>query len=51
MFVLPVVLQYMAPEVLKNQPYTEKADVYSFAVCFWQLLSGTSPLRALACTC
>ncbi|ELR23857.1 serine/threonine kinase [Acanthamoeba castellanii str. Neff] len=38
---------YMAPEVLKNQPYTEKADVYSFAVCFWQLLSGEEPYKAM----
>ena len=27
----------MAPEVLSNQGYSEKADVYSFAIVLWEL--------------
>jgi serine/threonine protein kinase len=31
---------HSAPEVLRGQLYTVKADVYSFAVLLWQLLTG-----------
>ncbi|WIA14837.1 hypothetical protein OEZ85_001556 [Tetradesmus obliquus] len=30
---------YMAPEVWKNQPYNEKADVFSFGVVLYELVS------------
>lgn len=36
-------LRYMAPEVALNQPYSEKADVYSFGVIFWQMLRDEMP--------
>jgi len=36
-------LRYMAPEVALNQPYNEKSDVYSFAMIFWEMLSGMAP--------
>jgi len=29
---------WMAPEALRNQPHSEKADVYSFAIVMWQVL-------------
>lgn len=29
----------MAPEVLLGQPFNEKADVYSFGLVLWQILS------------
>jgi len=31
-------LMYMAPEVLKCEPYNEKADVYSFAIVMYEVL-------------
>ena len=31
--------KYLAPEVLKLKPYTLSADVYSFSMVLWQLLS------------
>eukprot|EP01105_Mastigella_eilhardi_P026881 TRINITY_DN796_c0_g1_i5.p1 TRINITY_DN796_c0_g1~~TRINITY_DN796_c0_g1_i5.p1 ORF type:complete len:736 (-),score=177.81 TRINITY_DN796_c0_g1_i5:104-2311(-) len=34
---------YMAPELLKCEEYNEKADVYSFAVSCWELLTQTEP--------
>eukprot|EP00007_Cunea_sp_BSH-02190019_P005553 CAMPEP_0174232408 /NCGR_PEP_ID=MMETSP0417-20130205/2700_1 /TAXON_ID=242541 /ORGANISM="Mayorella sp, Strain BSH-02190019" /LENGTH=2427 /DNA_ID=CAMNT_0015310457 /DNA_START=88 /DNA_END=7371 /DNA_ORIENTATION=+ len=30
---------WLAPEVIKNEEYSEKADVYSFGVMLWELLS------------
>mmetsp|Transcript_1353 Transcript_1353/g.1823 ORF Transcript_1353/g.1823 Transcript_1353/m.1823 type:complete len:430 (+) Transcript_1353:348-1637(+) len=36
-------LRYMAPEVVNCKPYNEKADVYSFAMVFWETLSRKEP--------
>jgi serine/threonine-protein kinase CTR1 len=36
---------YMAPEVLVDKEYDEKADVYSFAVVVWEVLSGEEPYK------
>jgi serine/threonine protein kinase len=33
-------LLYMAPEVLRGEPYNEKVDVFSFAVMLFELFSG-----------
>jgi serine/threonine protein kinase len=30
---------WLAPEILENKTYTEKADVYSLGVMFWELLT------------
>ncbi|CAG5122502.1 unnamed protein product [Candidula unifasciata] len=35
---------YMAPEMLLKRPYTEKADMYSFAVVIAEILTGISPV-------
>ncbi len=35
--------RYMAPECLCNEPYNMKADVYSFAILLWAILSGEVP--------
>ncbi|GJQ14531.1 hypothetical protein GpartN1_g6322.t1 [Galdieria partita] len=35
--------QYMAPEVLANQPYSEKADVYSFGIILWEMVAKQLP--------
>ncbi len=29
--------RYMAPEIANRRPYNQKADVYSFALLFWQI--------------
>src|SRR2546423_554778 len=29
------VLPYMAPEVLRGEPYTKEADIYSFGIIMW----------------
>ncbi|KAH3765656.1 protein serine/threonine kinase [Pelomyxa schiedti] len=34
---------YMAPEILDNGKYSQSADVFSFAVTFWSLLTGLDP--------
>eukprot|EP00638_Chattonella_subsalsa_P006393 CAMPEP_0117752470 /NCGR_PEP_ID=MMETSP0947-20121206/11626_1 /TAXON_ID=44440 /ORGANISM="Chattonella subsalsa, Strain CCMP2191" /LENGTH=400 /DNA_ID=CAMNT_0005571121 /DNA_START=129 /DNA_END=1331 /DNA_ORIENTATION=+ len=36
-------LRYMAPEIGMNESYNEKADVYSFAMIFWEMLTQTPP--------
>jgi len=33
-------VKWMAPEVLSNLPYTDKADVYSFSLIIWEVLTG-----------
>jgi len=35
--------RWMAPEVIRHDPYSGKADVYSFAVILWQLLTHDEP--------
>ena len=36
---------YRAPELLKGEPPSTKADVYSLAVTLWQMLTRESPYR------
>lgn len=31
--------QWMAPEVIGNKPYTEKADVFSYSIILWEIAS------------
>lgn len=33
----------MAPEVIEHNPYREKADVFSFGIVLWELLTGRIP--------
>ncbi|XP_074276817.1 serine/threonine-protein kinase CTR1-like [Silene latifolia] len=35
--------EWMAPEVLRNEPSNEKADVYSFGVILWELATLQQP--------
>jgi len=34
------VLPYIAPEILRGKKYTKAADVYSFGIIMWELISG-----------
>ncbi|RIA86973.1 kinase-like domain-containing protein [Glomus cerebriforme] len=33
----------MAPEVLRNNPYTPASDIYSFSMIMWEFTSGIPP--------
>lgn len=39
--------RWMAPEVIEHKPYDHKADVFSFAVVLWELLTGETPYQYL----
>ncbi|RIA81191.1 kinase-like domain-containing protein [Glomus cerebriforme] len=34
------VLPYIAPEVLRGNPYTKASDIYSFGIIMWEMTSG-----------
>eukprot|EP00522_Entomoneis_paludosa_P014224 CAMPEP_0172461294 /NCGR_PEP_ID=MMETSP1065-20121228/39943_1 /TAXON_ID=265537 /ORGANISM="Amphiprora paludosa, Strain CCMP125" /LENGTH=633 /DNA_ID=CAMNT_0013216559 /DNA_START=99 /DNA_END=2000 /DNA_ORIENTATION=- len=38
---------YMAPEIRKKEPYGLSADVFSYGICLWEILSVGSPREAL----
>lgn len=35
----------MAPEVIKNEQYSEKVDIWSYGVVLWELLTEEIPYR------
>lgn len=35
--------EWMAPELLRNKPFTEKCDVFSFGVIMWELCTSKRP--------
>ncbi|XP_061361259.1 serine/threonine-protein kinase STY46-like [Gastrolobium bilobum] len=40
--------RWMAPEVIEHKPYDYKADVFSFAIVLWELLTGKLPYERLS---
>ena len=36
---------WCAPEIMQNKPYTEKADVYSYGMMLWELLTRELPFE------
>ena len=39
--------RWMAPEVIEHNPYGQKADVFSFAIVLWELLTCRVPYSEL----
>lgn len=39
---------YLAPELWRNESYTESVDVYSYGVVLWELLARDTPFRELS---
>ncbi|XP_062086878.1 serine/threonine-protein kinase STY46-like [Humulus lupulus] len=39
--------RWMAPEVIEHKPYDHKADIFSFGVVLWELLTGKLPYEFL----
>jgi serine/threonine protein kinase len=37
------VMPFMAPEILRNKPYTQASDIYSFSMIMWEFTSGVPP--------
>lgn len=40
-------VQWMAPEILANESYAEPADVYSYGIILWELLSRECPYNGM----
>ncbi|CAM9500340.1 unnamed protein product [Choristocarpus tenellus] len=36
-------LSYMAPELFRGENYTEKVDIYAFAIILWEMFMGEKP--------
>uniref|UniRef100_A0A804RGI0 non-specific serine/threonine protein kinase n=1 Tax=Zea mays TaxID=4577 RepID=A0A804RGI0_MAIZE len=39
--------RWMAPEVINHQPYDNKADVFSFAIVIWELITSKIPYESM----
>jgi tRNA A-37 threonylcarbamoyl transferase component Bud32 len=39
--------RWMAPEVIRHEPYSNKADVYSFGVVLWEMIAKDQPFRGM----
>ncbi|XP_061355557.1 serine/threonine-protein kinase STY8-like isoform X1 [Gastrolobium bilobum] len=39
--------RWMAPEVINHQPYDQKADVFSFSIVLWELVTSKVPYDAM----
>ncbi len=38
---------WRAPEVIKNEPYAEKVDIYSLALVIWEIMTNRLPYDGL----
>ncbi|ONK78968.1 uncharacterized protein A4U43_C01F1520 [Asparagus officinalis] len=39
--------RWMAPEMIKEKPYTKKVDVYSFGIVLWELTTALVPFQGM----
>jgi serine/threonine protein kinase len=39
------VIPFMAPEILRGEPYTPASDIYSFSMIMWEFTSGIPPFN------
>ncbi|KAK2992226.1 hypothetical protein RJ640_005713 [Escallonia rubra] len=39
--------RWMAPEMVKDKPYTRKVDVYSFGIVLWELTTALLPFQGM----
>lgn len=39
--------RYMAPELVRHEPYNAKADVYSWAILSWEVLAVSRPYAGI----
>ncbi|CAB4431356.1 unnamed protein product [Rhizophagus irregularis] len=39
------ILPFIAPEILRGQPYTQASDIYSFSIIMWEFTSEISPFN------
>ncbi|CAN8071178.1 unnamed protein product [Agarophyton chilense] len=39
--------QYMAPEVVRGEPHSEKSDVYSYGIIICEMVSGVPPFHGI----
>ncbi|EAX95810.1 TKL family protein kinase [Trichomonas vaginalis G3] len=39
---------YMSPELIFNRPYTNKIDVYAYAIILWEMLKETTPYKGMS---
>ncbi|KAK9267912.1 hypothetical protein L1049_010349 [Liquidambar formosana] len=39
--------RWMAPEMVKEKPYTRKVDVYSFGIVLWELTTALLPFQGM----
>ena len=42
--------QWMAPEVIKGNTYTEKADIYSYGIILWEIAAREPPYKKMSAT-
>ena len=42
---------WMAPEVIRHEPYSEKVDVWSYGVVIWELLTQQKPYSVSCVQC
>jgi serine/threonine protein kinase len=39
--------EWMAPELIRNEPFTEKCDIFSFGVIMWELCTLSKPWEGI----
>ncbi len=40
-------IPWVAPEILNGQPYSEKADTYSYAITIWEVVTRLEPYHEI----